>query len=248
MKLTRIIFSLIFFFSLTTPSLAGNILFDTSHRVIFHPTSDKPLGLKGFTEIFKRMGDKVLIGNKTLKADSLKGVDVLVLPGSMTSYDKSEIDIIEDYVNNGGSLLVLLHIAPPLARVTERFGIVLSNMVISEKNNLIDKSSQDFYSRDIRVHPVTEGVKEIALYGTWGLLAEKGASILAATTPDAWGDANRNRVYDVNEPMAVIGVVAAAESGRGRIIVVADDAPLANAFLDMGDNRRLATNIASWLR
>jgi len=165
----------------------------------------------------------------------------------MVEYSSPEIDKIEKFVKEGGSLLVLLHIAPPLARVTERFGIVLSNAVISETENLIDGKSQDFYARHISPHPVTEGVSSVALYGTWGLLPEKGAQVVAATGDNAYPDFNRNRVRDEGEPNIKVGVVAVCEFGKGKVVVVADDAPLANAFLSMGDNLKLATNIVSWL-
>ena len=89
--------------------------------------------------------------------------------------------MIETYVKDGGSLLVLLHIAPPLARLTERFGMILSNFVISESVNTIDGQSQDFYTSKILPHPITKGVKFVALYGTWAIMAETNARIIAST-------------------------------------------------------------------
>ena len=226
---------------------AGNVYFDVSHRVIFQPDSDKKLGLKRFVSLFEKNGDNVHIKAPKFNAPKEARPDVLILPGSMTPYSGHEINKIEKFVKEGGSLLVLLHIAPPLARVTEVFGIVLSNAVISETENLIDGQSQDFYAKHISPHPVTEGVSSVAVYGTWGLLPEKEARVVAATGDNAFPDFNRNRVRDKDEPRVKVGVVAISEYGKGKVVVVADDAPLANAFLDMGDNLKLAKNIVSWL-
>lgn len=243
----RFFMSLFLILSFAADANAGNVYFDVSHMVIFQPDSDKELGLKRFVSLFEKKGDKVYIETPDFNATAAARPDVIILPGSMTPYSGPEIYRIEKFVKEGGSLLVLLHIAPPLARVTERFGIVLSNAVISEKENLIAGSSQDFYAKDIASHPITNDVSSVALYGTWGLLAEKEAQIVASTTDRAFPDFNRNRVIDKGEPEIKVGVVAVSEYGKGRVVVVADDAPLANAFLDMGDNLRLARNIISWL-
>ncbi|MBE9535949.1 MAG: DUF4350 domain-containing protein [Proteobacteria bacterium] len=226
---------------------AGGALFDISHRVIFQPDSERPLGLKKFVNLFKTAGKKVTLSEGSLSSKTLTNSDVLIIPGSMRSYSKEEIGTIEAYVKDGGSLLVLLHIAPPLARLTERFGIILSNFVVSESINIIGKQSQDFYARDIAPHPVTEGVKSIALYGAWALITEGNAKTVAYTSDRAWGDMNRNRMFDGGEPMLKLGLVAAAQFGKGRVVVVADDAPLANAFIGEADNIKLAKNIINWL-
>lgn len=226
---------------------AGDIIFDTSHRVIFQPRSEKYLGLKDFLTLFEKDGNRVDVVDKNLSRESLTKTDVLVIPGSMRPYKAGEIHSIESYVRDGGSLLVLLHIAPPLARLTERFGIILSNVVISESVNTINKQSQDFYAHDIAPHPVTEGVKSIALYGAWALMTEGNAKVIASTSKHAWGDMNRNRIFDAGEPMLKFGLVAATEFGKGRVVVVADDAPLANAFIGEADNVQMAKNIIRWL-
>ena len=247
MKSIVYLFTAVLFLISPLTLYADEILFDTSHHVIFHPQSDKPLGLKKFVALFEGKNHKVSINDTLLTKKKLEGVSTLILPGSMTSYNLQEQKMIETFVSEGGSLLVLLHIAPPLARVAELFGIILSNMVISEKVNIIDNSSQDFFVKDIKPHRVTRGVNEIALYGTWGLLAEGNAKVVAFTSDQAWGDLNRNRHLDAGEPIMKVGVVAISEHGKGKVVVVADDAPLANTFLTMGDNMILAKNIIAWL-
>lgn len=243
----RFLVSILVVLTFAAETNAANVYFDVSHRVIFQPDSDKKLGLKSFVSLFEQNGDKVYIKAPDFNGAKELRPDLIVLPGTMKQYSPKEIDQIESFVSDGGNLLVLLHIAPTLARVTERFGIVLSNAVISETENLIDGKSQDFYAKDIAPHPVTKDVSSIALYGTWGLLPEKDARVVAASSDNAYPDFNRNRVRDKDEPRVKVGVVAISEHGSGKVVVVADDAPLANAFLHMGDNLKLAENIVSWL-
>jgi len=246
MKMKILICSL-FLLSLSGSAVSAEVYFDTSHRVIFHPSSEQHLGLKKFVSLFSEGGNNVEIGDYPLGILDTGAVDVLVLPGSMVPYSEEEIAFIEKFVNKGGRLLVLLHIAPPLARLTERFGIILSNAVISENENLIDGKSQDFLAKDIASHELTKGVSGIALYGSWGLLAEGPGKVIASTSENAFADFNRNRRLDRGEPKVKMGVVAVSNYGKGKVVVVADDAPLANAFLDIGDNRKFAKNIVSWL-
>jgi hypothetical protein len=57
---------------------------------------------------------------------------------------------------------------------------------------------------------------------------------------------NRNRQYDNGEPVQGFGIVAAGLFGKGKIVVIADDAPFANAFLGRDDNGKLAFNVLKW--
>ena len=239
--------SSLFFLSLSGSAISSEIYFDTSHRVIFHPSSEQHLGLKKFVSLFSEKGNHVEIGDASLGTLGRGTVDVLVIPGSMVPYSQEEIAFIEKFVKDGGKLLVLLHIAPPLARLTEKFGIILSNAVISETKNLINGKSQDFFAKDIASHELTKGISKIALYGTWGIFAEGAGKVIASTSENAYADFNRNRRLDHGEPKGKMGVVAVSSYGKGKVLVVADDAPLANAFLDVGDNRIFANNIVSWL-
>ncbi|MDH3974287.1 MAG: DUF4350 domain-containing protein [Deltaproteobacteria bacterium] len=242
-----ILLASLFLLSLSGHAASAEIYFDTSHRVIFHPSSEQHLGLKKFVSLFRENGDHVEIGDYPLGILDTGTVDVLVIPGSMAPYSPEEIDLVEKFVNDGGRLLVLLHIAPPLARLTERFGIILSNAVISENENKINGRSQDFFVKDMASHEITRDVSMIAFYGSWGLLAEGKGKVLAFTSENAYADFNRNRRFDHGEPRAKMGVVAVSDHGKGKVVVVADDAPLANAFIDVGDNRKFAGNIVNWL-
>ncbi|MBI4949970.1 MAG: hypothetical protein HY955_07480 [Deltaproteobacteria bacterium] len=226
----------------------GKTVFDASHSEIFSPVKEGPLNYTGFYKAIKKSGEEVSLNEGQINTDALARATTYVIAGPAQPIARGEIAALTDFVNNGGNLLVLLHISGPVAPLTEEFGIIVSNFVISEKSGNIKKQSQDFYVSAIAPHPVTAGVKRLAVFGTWGLLAEGSAKVVASTSDKAWADMNRDRKLGKDEPQQAFGVVAVSEFGKGKVVVVADDAPFANKFIGEADNRKLADNIIRWFR
>jgi len=224
------------------------VAFDLSHNEIFSPENTGRLHYSTFYKGFKDAGAKAGVNMRTITPEIMKDLDAYVIAGPASPFITPEIIALQGFVHDGGSLLVLLHISAPVARLTESFGIIVSNFVVSEKKNTIEGRSQDFYVTDISASPVTLGLKKIALYGTWALLPERGAEAVAKTSKEAWADLNRNRKKDKDEPTDSFAIVAVKKFGSGRVVVVADDAPFANAFINVGDNARLSRNIIKWFK
>ncbi|MFQ5441307.1 MAG: DUF4350 domain-containing protein [Thermodesulfobacteriota bacterium] len=220
--------------------------FDLAHNEIFSPLVEGPLHYSKFYKMIKKSGASMAVNKKALTPGSLSEFDAYVVAGPSKDFSPGELTELREFVNDGGSLLVLLHISGPVARLTEQFGIVVSNFVISEHLNTIKNKSQDFHVRDFSPHPVTRGLKEIAVFGTWGLMTEKGGAVVAKTSEKAWADLNRNRDFDKDEPEQSFGIIGVSEYGEGKVVVVADDAPFANLFIGMADNSKLARNIVRW--
>ena len=247
LRYTALLLTVTAFLSVHSDAFAGRVMFDTSHRVIFSPESEEKLGLKNFLQMFRHKGHAVKTGNAVLSHEGLKDTDCLVLPGPMRPYSKKEIEAMESFVRDGGSLVVLIHIAPPLARLSERFGIIVSNAVIAESENRIGGKPQDFIVKRFASHPLGRGLSGASFYGSWALLPEGESVSIADTSPSSWADLNRNRKRDPDEPAMSFSVYAAAEAGKGRIAVIADDAPLANAFIGEADNGKMAENLIDWV-
>ncbi len=226
----------------------GKTVFDASHSEIFSPVKDGPLNYTVFYDALKKSGEEVSLNEGQINTDALAHATTYVIAGPSQPIARGEIAALTDFVNNGGNLLVLLHISGPVAQLTEEFGIIVSNFVISEKTGNIKKQPQDFHVSSIILHPVTTGVNKLAVFGTWGLLAEGDARAVASTSDKAWADMNRNRKLDKDEPVQAFGIVAVSEYGKGKVVVVADDAPFANQFIKEADNRKLADNIIRWFR
>lgn len=225
-----------------------NVAFDLGHNEIFSPLNDGKLHYSNFYKSFQEAGANAGVNELLVTPEVLKDVDAYVIAGPASPFITPEIMALQGFVHDGGSLLVLLHISSPVARLTESFGIYVSNFVLSEGKNLIEGESQDFFVTDFAPSPVTKGLKKIALFGSWGLMAERGALVVARTSDKAWADLNRSRTLEPDEPVQSFGIVAVREFGAGRVVVVADDAPFANSFETAGDNSLLADNIINWFR
>lgn len=223
-------------------------VFDLAHSEIFSPVKNGPLNYSAFHDAWKARGEEVGINKEPITKATLKGVKTYIIAGPIQPIAPQEISALEEFVKDGGNLLVLLHISFPVSQLTNSFGIVVSNFTIGEKTGLIENKSQDFFVTNFGQHAVTSGLKKIAVYGTWGLMADDKAKVVAATTGKAWADMDRNRAFDKGEPVQEFGIVAVSEFGKGKVAVVADDAPFANRFIGEADNRKLAENIIGWFR
>lgn len=227
---------------------ASTTLFDLGHSEIFSPVKEGPLHYTTFYGVLKQSGEEVGINKEPVTSARLARIKTYIIAGPVQPFSGEEISALETFVEKGGNLLVLLHISPAVAQLTNSFGIIVSNFTLGENSGLIDNKSQDFHVTNFGAHPVTSGVKKISVYGTWGLMANDPAMTVAATTPKAWADMDRNRKFDKGEPQQEFGIVAVSEYGKGKVVVVADDAPFANKFIGEADNRRLADNIIRWFR
>lgn len=223
-------------------------VFDLAHSEIFSPVKDGPLNYTLFYDVVKQSGEEVGINKEPVTRARLTGVKTYIIAGPVQPLSALEVSTLESFVKEGGNLLVLLHISQPVAQLTNAFGIAVSNFTLGEKEGLIGNKTQDFHVTNFGPHAVTSGISKIAVFGTWGLMAEEPAMVVAATGGKAWADMDRNRKFDEGEPVQEFGIVAVSEYGRGKVAVVADDAPFANRFIGEADNRRLAENIMRWFK
>ncbi len=233
-----------------SPAIAakGRTVFDASHKEIFSPVKKGTLDYSAFRDMLKASGAAVSVNKDKISSKALEGVGTYIIAGPSEDIGPDEIGALHAFVNKGGNLLVMLHISAPVARLTETFGVVVSNFVVAEETGNIGAQPQDFYITRFTPHPVTEGLRKISVYGSWGLLVEGAAKEVAATSDNAWADLNRDRKRDEGEPASKFGVVAVASYGAGKVVVVADDAPFANKFLKEADNTKLAGNIIKWFK
>ena len=225
-----------------------NVAFDAGHGEIFSPAETGTLHYSDFNKEFEAAGASTFISTAPITTATLSQFDTYVVAGPTKEFTEPEIRALHEYVANGGNLLVLLHISSPVARLTESFNILVSNVVISEGVDTIKEQSQDFYVTRLNDHPVTRGIERIAVYGTWGLMAEADAKSLASTSKEAWADSNRNRTYDEGEQKGQYTLIASSTKGLGNVLVVADDAPFANLFFSTAQNRTLGKNIIEWFK
>ena len=137
---------------------------------------------------------------------------------------------------------------PPLVKLLDRFGVVVSGGVVHEQENVIGSSDINFAVTRLEPDTLTAGVEQFALYGGWALLNE-GAStkVLARTGEKAWVDLNGDKKLSKGDAVQAFAVIVSGTMGSGRYVIFADDAIFQNQYLDER-NRKLAANLALWLK
>lgn len=228
-------------------AVAQTVVVDTGHGERFSISETGPLQLSGFAEILRGTGCKIATVKKPISDATLAEADGLVISGAFIPLDRDEVEAVMRFMQRGGKVAVMLHIAPPLTSLLDRLKISHTNGVIQERENVIGELPINFKVNRLGNHAVLKGLHDFSLYGVWGLMNRDSSSrIIAATGPKAWVDLRGDKVQTKDET-ASFGVAVAGEVGKGGFIVFGDDAIFQNKFLDRS-NKALAANLAKWLK
>lgn len=156
--------------------------------------------------------------NGTIRVDSLKYCDVLVLPFPYGDYCPDEILAIQDFVVNGGGLLA---VGSQYASFTSFAGIAWGST----------SHSWPEYVHDITPHAVTEGVSSVYFGYT--------PCQLFVTNPAV------DLVRQGSESSEVM--LAVSEIGAGRVIALSSVNTISGSQIGFADNLQLANNMIDWL-
>ena len=232
------------------PQPSPVVLFDQGHDQHFLVENKGDLDLSKLGKVFTDQGFRVKSSSndQAITGELLSGVSALVISGAFKPFSDHEIGAIRKFLDRGGQLCVMLHIAAPLSTLLNNLGVAISNGVIREQTNLPQpESPTDFFVTDLAPHPLTKGLTRINFYGTWALNTELPANVVARTSPKSWIDLNDNKSLNQGDAIQAFSVVVTGQLGLGHFMVFGDDAIFQNRFL-VGPNQRLATNMASWLK
>jgi hypothetical protein len=223
------------------------LVFDNAHKEIFTPLSKAQIGYSAVDDMFKRYGYATSMSEDALDSAMLAELDAVVIAGPMDSFSEQEVNDLVGFVSDGGDLLITLHLGESAAKLVERFGMQISSSVIAQAHDTFEDHPKWFITNNIAPGALTEGVTSVAVQASWGLLAvADNAKMVVSSAPDSWADVVPDDIYDRREPVAAYGLVGAATHGKGRVVVVADDAVLTNKTIEMASNRRLLENILIW--
>lgn len=232
--------------SLATPF---KVLFDQGHGQAFTIEKGGDLQLGQLASKLRGDGWQVIATRDSLTPQRLTQVNALIIAGAFKPCSETEIRAISGFLNNGGRLVVLLHIAPPLVPLLTELGVAVGNGVVREwdKSLIIDGEPLYFKVSNLKAHPLNKGLEYFSLYGGWPLLPiRKGVNTIASTSPMAWIDLNRDQILSHNEPVQEFGVLVVGNVGLGKFAVFADDAIFQNRFL-RGENEKLLENLSGWM-
>lgn len=233
---------------LAAPVVAAPVLlFDESHAQPFRIGQDGPLDLSALAALYRGHGYNVRSQAGNLTSESLAAVDVLILSGPFLPLTAAELKVVLDFIEGGGGLAVMLHVAPPVRQLLHRLEVDFTNGTLRETTGVLGGNPQDFRVANLADHPVTAKLEGFSVYGAWALRGTADHSgILASTSQYGWIDRDGDRRLTTNDAMQTFGVMVGGELGSGRFVVLGDDALFQNRFLDE-DNRQLALALANWL-
>jgi len=222
-----------------------NIIFDQGHGQRFLIADTGDLQLSKFSETLAATGAQLHQTTTTLSDDTLKEATALVISGAFTPLQSEEIETVVRFVQNGGRLAVMLHIAPPLDSLLTRLGVYYSNSILHERENAIDRDI-NFRVTDLSPGPLTAGINSFSAYGAWALNPIAPVTGIARTSPGSWVDLNGDGVLKKGDAVGAFAIAVTAALGKGDFVIFGDDAIFQNRFLD-DDNRKLAANLGKWL-
>lgn len=177
----------------------------------------------------------------------------------------SEITAIREFVQAGGSLLVITdhsncyyhtHVLGPLFAELDLASF--TDTVCDVHPNTLDNGNAWLSITRFRTHPVTEGLRRLGIQ-TGGRVDPRFAVALSSEqawadrwATDAFGHANAPGFYgnfrrEADEASGPLGVALARDFGRGRIVVLGDQNMIGDTFLHYADNYRLWLNALAWL-
>ena len=227
---------------------AGSVvLFDEGHGQQFLAGRSGELDLSALAAIFRQSGLEVRTNSGRLDAAALRGIGALVISGPFSPIAPDEAEAVRVFVGNGGRLVLMLHIGQPLQVLLERLGIQYSRGPVHEAEGIIGGRDLNFTVTRFRRHAITDGLKDLGVFGCWALKNfNPEASEIALTSAGAWLDSDGNGRLSPGEPVGSHGLVVAGTLSHGAYIVFGDDAIFQNRFLET-HNRDLGRRLAHWL-
>lgn len=223
------------------------VLFDESHGQQFLIGKNGPLDLSELAELYQTNDISVISRSDVLTKELLASIDVLVLSGPFLPLTDREITDVINFIDTGGGLAIMLHIAPPVRSLLHRLDVDFTNGTLRETSQLVDGNPINFKVSVLADHPVTTGLEDFSVYGVWALRGTAShTEVLAETSQHGWVDLNHDNQLSSGDAMQRFGVMVAGKIGQGRYVVLGDDALFQNRFLDEA-NRQLALQLISWL-
>ncbi len=188
---------------------------------------DEPFAIQG------RPSDKLFIANQHF----LPRTVLIILFGMKAGkFEQQELDLIRDYVKNGGRLLLTAY-SPydPPNLFTEMFATKFLKPEIVDEINNDGKHKDHIIVKDFADHPLNAGVNSICFgnYGCYPLDVRQNAVALACSSDVA------------NPPIAPVAVFM--PYGNGHVLIIGQTRLFQDDFVEKLDNEKWLRNIINFL-
>lgn len=249
------------------------VLFDEAHHNIHTARGT----YKPFVKLISGDGYEIRSGNEPFSAPALEGYTVLVIANALgpdkspdsPAFTAAERDAVRQWVEKGGSLLLIADHAPTggaVADLSARFGVEMSKGLVEDSLNYDSRSgdtSQLLFTREnglLAEHAITEGrdsterIRRVMTFTGQALRATNGGVAFlvlgrsAATRPAIVTVDTSSRdtrvTISYGDPMPASGGAqgVAIQAGKGRVVVIGEAAML-SAQLDGKTKRPFGMNV-----
>ena len=246
--MSRILVTAIFLAAILTACTADpkQVLFDQGHNQAFTIEEEGPLHLGNLAATLKKSELFVSATKDEISGEILASTDALIISGPFRPYSPKEIAAVKGFLQKGGRVAIMLHIAKPMWGLLDELGVDVANGVLRERNGTLENEPINFSVTDFAPHTLTNGLKSFNLYGGWPLRpAADHTQTIASSSDNAWVDLNGDAILNKGDVVQPFGIIVRGTIGQGEFVVFADDAIFQNKFLVEG-NKALAANLGRW--
>lgn len=219
----------------------GLIIFDVSHGIWRDPDHGEFTISAGYSILAEALTDEgFTVGENRLSLSSgLTEARVLVIVYLGQPLTSDELSAIDNFVKNGGGLLILGDCNYSygseeygyLNVLSRKFGIAFNSDTVVDPDDSVASHHKKIVVHDFADQYITLGTGEIKYVWGSSLAVTPPAEALAFSDEDSWADRNRNNILDSTERRGPLPVVAASEFGQGRVVAIGEKRLLNNAQL-----------------
>lgn len=270
--------------SVATPTYSTNrpkVLFDEGHNNIHKTTGT----YKPFATLIKNDGCDIVATDKQITNEVLSGFDIYIISNARGTSDlndtpaftEQECNSIQEWVNNGGSLLLITDHFPMGSAVeilANKFGVEMQKGMVQD-SVYHDKSSKDESQLEFSIEnkllsdcEITKGIDKVITFTGQSIKCNDScisflnlSHVAYDLTPktEVIKDGNDTRVnvtFDNPQPAKGRSQGLALKYGKGKVIVLGEAAMLSaqlnrdNSKFGMSvnpGNKKLTLNIIHWL-
>jgi hypothetical protein len=228
------------------------IIFDEGHQN-FHTTTGR---YKPFADLLSNDGYRIMPSREKFQTGLLVGGRILVIAsaqgandrGDAAAFTDDECNAVRDWVNTGGSLLLITDIYPTgsaAENLAQRFGVEMSKGFTEDPvNHVQNKPGILLFSREkglIGQHPITEGrgpqerINKVITYTGQSLKGPEGSAAILKLSDTAVdrvpelvesenADGPPQQTLQYSDPVPAVGRSqgVAFKYGRGRVVVMGE--------------------------
>lgn len=191
------------------------------------------------------------VDGKILNDSVLSKESVLVIADPTTGFSASEVLAIENFVKDGGSLLLVgdrfmgEQYTPTIDDIASRFGVIfLRGTIMCPRVEWYERApfrDQEFHTANLAIHSITTGCPSLLFSWSTALDLTADLEVVVWTENDTWLEKDFDWAQDSSEPKGPLPLLAIRSYGFGRIAAITDQIP----FADCGSP--IAFQLMDWL-